>query len=547
MTTRRTVILFAIATACGWLASLSCTSTNSPVAGGTSETTNGVTACAVRANGIPAAGATVRLRRSDYLTAVPSLAKQSDLIGADALTDSAGRFEITGIEPGGCRIEVSDPASRQALLLGFSLDKGETADLGTDTLRPFAAVSGSVDLSVRPQIKRYVQVEGLERLVAVDSAGRYTIPNLPAGSFNLRIIAEDTSSVKPVTIDSVAAVSGGATTAPLAGWRFSKRLYANTTATGAGVSEDVRGFPLLVRLDASNFDFSQAQVSGQDLRFSNPGGTPLPYEIEQWDAAAQVATVWVRMDTVRGNDSTQFIIMHYGNPSAMSMSNSAAVFDKANGFTGVWHCDGIGDATGNGNNAVYENTVVGSGIIGPARIFSNGSRMLVSDSPDLEPQSFTLSCWVKISGPQPMRFSKFMAKGIHGSGPLWCSYSLEMRDRAVGFQIVTIDSVPHPIASIDTAVDSAWHLLTGVYDGQTGAGEFFMDGVSQGTFQTNVPIQYYIDQNHDLLLGSCEDIPYYFNGMLDEARIRWVVESAAEVKLNYQSQRKASLLIRFGK
>ena len=106
----------------------------------------------------------------------------------------------------------------------------------------------------------------------------------------------------------------------------------------------------------------------------------MPYEIERWDAAGQQAEIWVKVDTVFGNDSTHYVNIYWG-ASAAPMSNSAAVFDTANGFQGVWHLAEAGntvakDATING----YIGTPFGmtaassvSGAIGMARNFNGSS------------------------------------------------------------------------------------------------------------------------------------------------------------------------------
>ena len=58
-----------------------------------------------------------------------------------------------------------------------------------------------------------------------------------------------------------------------------KKIYLNTSVSGAGVYGNVADFPVLVRLTGSVFDFSQALADGSDLRFSGPDGAHLAYEI----------------------------------------------------------------------------------------------------------------------------------------------------------------------------------------------------------------------------------------------------------------------------
>ena len=124
----------------------------------------------------------------------------------------------------------------------------------------------------------------------------------------------------------------------------SKTVRLNTTASGAQIAGNVYGFPVLVRLTSSNFDFTQAQSNGGDLRFTNQDNSPIAYEIERWDAAAGAAEVWVKMDTDlwgRQRPSHHHVLGKSGRARA---SSSASVFDTANGFQGVWHLDGAAGA-----------------------------------------------------------------------------------------------------------------------------------------------------------------------------------------------------------
>ena len=159
----------------------------------------------------------------------------------------------------------------------------------------------------------------------------------------------------------------------LSTWASVTELTLNTSSAGAGVASTQIGFPLLVRLTASNFDFAQARPDGRDIRFAKPDGTPLPYEIERWDASLRAAEVWVKVDTLRGNDAAQSIRMYWGNVSAPDHSLPGAVFGTANGYVSAWHLGGSAsdprpNATG-GNPATpirYTGSEATAGVIGGA-------------------------------------------------------------------------------------------------------------------------------------------------------------------------------------
>ncbi len=134
-----------------------------------------------------------------------------------------------------------------------------------------------------------------------------------------------------------------ATWGQFAEWKHRGTLVLLTTPDGADLPADAseEGFPVLVRLNGETFDFRQARPDGADLRFS-ADGRPLAYQIEQWDAAAGEAAVWVRIPQIRGN-ARQELALHWGNPDATSESSGPAVFNDSNGYCVVMH---LGDAAG---------------------------------------------------------------------------------------------------------------------------------------------------------------------------------------------------------
>ena len=103
--------------------------------------------------------------------------------------------------------------------------------------------------------------------------------------------------------------------------------------------------------------FATAQSNGGDLRFSHAGDTgQLPYELNKYNQASQTAIIWVKADSVQGNNVNQAIRMWWGKSSAATTSDSANVFVPANGFAMVLHLNKLSssttlyDATGQGNN-----------------------------------------------------------------------------------------------------------------------------------------------------------------------------------------------------
>lgn len=124
-------------------------------------------------------------------------------------------------------------------------------------------------------------------------------------------------------------------------WGRTGNLILDTSPAGADVAGTVANFPVLVRLNGGNFPFSEARGQGQDIRFSNPDGSPLNYQIERWDSTRSVAEIWVRIGSIAGATAGQAYGMHWGNPGAADSSDGPAVFA---GQLAVWHLGGTGSA-----------------------------------------------------------------------------------------------------------------------------------------------------------------------------------------------------------
>jgi hypothetical protein len=523
---------------------LQCSRSGMLAGNSSSETTNGIMAAIHNQDGSPAAGATVRLRRSDYVTQPPGSSAKSTIYGADALTDAEGRFQITGIDKGDYSIEVrglpSDTGRGCAVLLSCSLDAQDTVNFGSDTLRPYAAVHGSMDTSGISGKPLFVQVPGLERLVPVNSSGGFMLNDLPAGLFNLRIVAVTGSQTTVIRTDQVSAVSGD-TVFTMPGWGFAKRLFLNTTASGAGVAGNVLNFPVLVRLTGGNFNFSQAKLQGQDLRFAKSDGSPLPYEIERWDASAQAAEIWVKADTVRGNDNTHYIVMYCGNSTAAGVSNSAAVFDTASGFAGVWHLTNCNDATGNRHDGANYGAADAAGMIGAAKAFDGTDSIRV---PGLlgSPSSVTLSAWVNLGTPRTT-----------GAEVVSLGNAVLVRMDDSGQTAGTMGAFNYDSSTLHIIVksgrylaNSGWHHIAFSVDTILRLQSLYIDGTPAAIENLQHSILY-ANQGTNTLIGTHGNgqSMYSFIGSIDEVRVCDLARSADWIKLCYMNQKANDALVEF--
>lgn len=314
----------------------------------------------------------------------------------------------------------------------------------------------------------------------------------------------------------------------------------NTSASGANIPGLITGFPMLVRLTASNFAFDQAQAAGKDIRFSKPDGTPLDFEIERWDANKQVAEVWVKVDSVKGNNASQAIRMHWGNPAAADSSDAAAVHAN-NNYVAVWHLGGAGTAAR--PNAVagglpaatvnYDGDENSAGVIGGADSLDGaaaGDYLDVGDGYANWTSGLTYSVWV-----YPTAMKQWSHVLDLGSGE--------------GIDNIILNRV-------DTTNNMGWHNWTGTTssavaaNGQWALNQWQLMGVTvSGKY-----VKLY--KNGALVLNDSVGGPItnvnrtmcflgrsnwardqYYQGKLDQAELSRVAHSGNWMRLAYQNQK----------
>ena len=318
-------------------------------------------------------------------------------------------------------------------------------------------------------------------------------------------------------------------------WYYSKRIYFNTTPFGAGVSNNVEDFPFLVRLNSDNFNFTrQVTYDGHDIRFSDPDGTKLPYEFEQWDITNEQASIWVKVPRINGNSSNDFIIMYWGNYSDSIIDNqeSEEVFD--NDFAGVWHLhDDFYDATENNYDGSNNGSTDTIGIIADGQRFDGSNDYISLSSGCMVSDTWSLTFWIKPSDPD--NYERIFIQGSSGCGSrqvmaLWYGNHIEFRTTTTGS-----NGNPQKATATITDDDSTWSHVVWTYDGSTHTA--YVNGVSSsGT------VSGYVNVNGYNFIGTSGGTSNFWTGDLDEIRLSGTNRSADWIKLSYENQRPDSKL-----
>ena len=311
-------------------------------------------------------------------------------------------------------------------------------------------------------------------------------------------------------------------------WKHSGSIWLLTTPDGADLPANakVEQFPVLVRLHRDFFDFAQAKPHGDDVRFSSSTGERLAFQIEEWDAAKGVASVWVRMPVITGN-SRQAIKLHWGNTNAATESDGKAVFNESNGYLSVWHMnDPVRDDTG-----VLTSTDTGTtstqGMIGAARHFADGKGVfggeMISNYPT-GASSHSTEVWFRPERPN----STLIAWGNEqGQGKVVMQYRspphIQMDCYFSGGNVSGASRVP---------VGDWTHV---VHTYREGEAKLYVNGVLDGTnIREGGPLN--IRTPARLFIGGWYN-NYDFVGDLDEVRVSNVVRSAEWVKLQFENQK----------
>ena len=336
---------------------------------------------------------------------------------------------------------------------------------------------------------------------------------------------------------SVFALLLSATTAfaanPYEGWSHSGSIFLLTTPEGASLpaAAVLEGFPALVRLHKDFFNFTQAKANGEDLRFSTSAGAPLPFQIEEWDAAKGVASIWVRIPTIKGNERQEFK-MHWGKTDAAGESSGKAVFNEANGYLSVWHMSGpVTDETGS-LESKDAGTTASAGLIGPARHLAGRQGIFGGDK---------IANYPVGAAPHSSQMW-FRAEKSNGRALAWGN------EHGQGKVVMHFQSPPHvkmecyfsgaDVSSEGRMPMNEWIHVVHTY--QQGDSRIYVNGVLSGvSAKPNAPLA--IKTPARLFIGGWYH-NYDFVGDIDEVRISKVTRSADWVKLEYENQKAQQTL-----
>ncbi|MGE3391466.1 MAG: DUF2341 domain-containing protein [Gammaproteobacteria bacterium] len=263
-------------------------------------------------------------------------------------------------------------------------------------------------------------------------------------------------------------------------WTSRKTVKIDTTATGLNLTTEVKDVPVLLRLHAGNFpQFLNVLDGGADFRLiAGDDLTPLKYHVEKFDAASQIAFVWVRVPSLVPQSKDNTIYLYFGHATAPKGDDAANTFDVDT--AAAFH---FGDPTGLLTDATaYATPTTGQVIANPASLIGSGGTLggdaavQIQDAPQLRlmpDKGWAVALWVKFD-----------------ALPTDPVYVLDRSDGSERLSLVVANGQfvarlgDMEAASVNGVTPGKWaHVAIAIVSGQL---ELFVDGVSAGKVPVGV-------------------------------------------------------------
>ncbi|MBD1393060.1 Ig-like domain-containing protein [Mucilaginibacter glaciei] len=328
-------------------------------------------------------------------------------------------------------------------------------------------------------------------------------------------------------------------------YAFSQSITLNET--GAGMVGAVSNFPVLVYIKedalksgvncATNVKFPTGGTNGYDFAFTAVGGTnELFYQVESFDASTGTLLAWVQVPVL--NTTTTNLTFYFGSlipAHNTSFGNATWPTD----YQAVYHFSEAAaagsttaDATANLHTGTTSNLTAASnttGIIGSNAYTFNGTNTRVAANAVNISSSFTLSAWIKLNatGIDQKIMTNQIATGSASGGYKLGVYT----DNTIEAESPQINRTSTPAAPAFTT--TGWHYVQGVFNTTDNTLRTYTDGIANKVLTTNTSPS----SLNPLYIGVGEGgFNWWFNGIIDEARISNTAKTGDWIKAEYFNQ-----------
>ncbi len=530
--------------------------------GGTIETTNGVVGAILNSDSTPSSYTIVKLFPDDF-DPVSDGTGATDGIFTDT-TDSQGIYHFNNVSSGRYVVLARDRGDTAALIVrDVTVSDDSVTNINKAIMKRPGVISTEFP-STQEITGGYLFIPGTDIYTNVENDGSAKLTGIPPGTLHSIIFASEGFEKYNILRNEITLSAGDSIAIEMPLWKYTCNLGLNTTATGAYTAGTVTGFPVLVRLNNTNFDFTTARTDGCDLAFTGKDGIVLPYQIERWDTHDKRAEIWVKVDSICGNDSAQSIHMFWGNSVYSPKIQTNSVFDTSDGYQGVWHLgenalEPAHDATVNhfnGNAPARESPLSAEGIIGICRWFDgescyftmpNTAESKLNIPPD---KNYTVCAWAYLDTLDGLSHC-ILSKGIE-QYYLRSTYNSMNTPSVVSlWEFVEFNGAVRIDVPTFPAVSGQWVFLTGTRHGNRQL--LYCNGELVDSVITSPPDKgsgtvlndLYIGRFSNGILGTTNEGYCYFKGGIDEVRIISTAKNSDWIRLCYMNQRSDDRLVVF--
>jgi biopolymer transport protein ExbB len=295
-------------------------------------------------------------------------------------------------------------------------------------------------------------------------------------------------------------------------WKQREKVELNTSAQGLEIKQALTAVPLAVRLHTGNFSFGAAKPDGSDLRFvAGDDKTLLKHYVERFDAANELALVWVLLPTLAPGTAAQSIWLYHGNPNGPEVSDAKAVFDASGVVFNFSEPEGnVRDASSNAvAPGVKPAAIEPAGLLGASAVF-RGEAMVLPDTAVLQHAAggnLSLSLWLKPAAAS----SKAL---LYQQGKL---------ELALDAGVPTLRVAGATLAKGGQVKPDTWQHIALVFD--SGRAVIYLDGAEVGSATAALP-----ELSGEVRIGQG------LQGSLDALQIGSVARPADWIRLAARSQ-----------
>ncbi len=296
--------------------------------------------------------------------------------------------------------------------------------------------------------------------------------------------------------------------------------------------------PVLILLDSTKISYAVPQSAAQDIRFvASDDSTALSYEIENWDTTG-TSYVWVKLASIPSSAAT-YIFMYYGNAGAADGQSSTGTFSD---YWGTWHFQQSPAATAPQFRDSTSNVHHGTATGGPGTVASpiykgidlNADNDVIDMGTDLSTVlgvTSTLSAWIKTT--QVGDNTMWLAPGITGVEEAGGGNDIFFGwIDASGYIGITAGNGAAAKSNF-VVNDGNWRYVTITRSATTGAVQFYVNGVQNGTGTSETGNKTQPFQQIGIIADT-GGTPQELDAYLDELRISNSVVSAARIRADYK-------------